>query len=100
MCAEKSTVFSFFQGFFIALRLVASAQGGNDISLSNLNQTLAAPKFVSACMTMLRNHFNACVVILSYFLVFLQKDTNSPLPTVSSSAPDSQWAIRVTSYYC
>ena len=35
------------QGFFIALRLVASAQGGNDISLNNLNQTLAPPKFVS-----------------------------------------------------
>uniref|UniRef100_A0A669END9 Epidermal growth factor receptor substrate 15-like 1 n=1 Tax=Oreochromis niloticus TaxID=8128 RepID=A0A669END9_ORENI len=34
------------RGFFIALRLVASAQGGNDISLHNLNQHLAAPKFV------------------------------------------------------
>uniref|UniRef100_A0AAX7VQ80 Epidermal growth factor receptor pathway substrate 15 like 1 n=1 Tax=Astatotilapia calliptera TaxID=8154 RepID=A0AAX7VQ80_ASTCA len=33
------------RGFFIALRLVASAQGGNDISLHNLNQNLAAPKF-------------------------------------------------------
>uniref|UniRef100_A0AAQ5YX37 Epidermal growth factor receptor pathway substrate 15 like 1 n=1 Tax=Amphiprion ocellaris TaxID=80972 RepID=A0AAQ5YX37_AMPOC len=33
------------RGFFIALRLVASAQGGNDISLNNLNQNLAAPKF-------------------------------------------------------
>uniref|UniRef100_A0A8C5FQ05 Epidermal growth factor receptor substrate 15-like 1 n=1 Tax=Gadus morhua TaxID=8049 RepID=A0A8C5FQ05_GADMO len=33
------------RGFFIALRLVASAQGGNDISLNNLNQTLAPPKF-------------------------------------------------------
>ncbi|KAJ0012008.1 hypothetical protein NQD34_012983 [Periophthalmus magnuspinnatus] len=55
------------RGFFLALRLVASAQGGNDISLNNLNQTLAAPTF---------------------------KDTSSPLLTVSSSAPDSQWAIR------
>uniref|UniRef100_A0A3B4ALK1 EH domain-containing protein n=1 Tax=Periophthalmus magnuspinnatus TaxID=409849 RepID=A0A3B4ALK1_9GOBI len=35
------------RGFFLALRLVASAQGGNDISLNNLNQTLAAPTFVS-----------------------------------------------------
>uniref|UniRef100_A0A8C3APQ1 Epidermal growth factor receptor pathway substrate 15 like 1 n=1 Tax=Cyclopterus lumpus TaxID=8103 RepID=A0A8C3APQ1_CYCLU len=33
------------RGFFIAVRLVASAQGGNDISLHNLNQHLAAPKF-------------------------------------------------------
>ncbi|GLD50866.1 epidermal growth factor receptor substrate 15-like 1 isoform X5 [Lates japonicus] len=55
------------RGFFIALRLVASAQGGNDISLHNLNQNLAAPKF---------------------------KDTSSPLLSVSTTAPDSQWAIR------
>ncbi|KAM7379584.1 hypothetical protein PAMP_005130 [Pampus punctatissimus] len=55
------------RGFFIALRLVASAQGGNDISLNNLNQTLAAPKF---------------------------KDTSSPLLSVSTSSTDSQWAIR------
>ncbi|XP_035489007.1 epidermal growth factor receptor substrate 15-like 1 isoform X4 [Scophthalmus maximus] len=55
------------RGFFIALRLVASAQGGNDISLNNLNQILAAPKF---------------------------KDTNSPLLSASTTAPDSQWAIR------
>uniref|UniRef100_A0A8C3AN22 Epidermal growth factor receptor pathway substrate 15 like 1 n=1 Tax=Cyclopterus lumpus TaxID=8103 RepID=A0A8C3AN22_CYCLU len=34
------------RGFFIAVRLVASAQGGNDISLHNLNQHLAAPKFL------------------------------------------------------
>uniref|UniRef100_A0A3Q1JDJ3 Epidermal growth factor receptor pathway substrate 15 like 1 n=1 Tax=Anabas testudineus TaxID=64144 RepID=A0A3Q1JDJ3_ANATE len=53
------------RGFFIALRLVASAQSGNDISLNNLNQNLAAPKF---------------------------KDTNSP--SVSMMASDSQWAIR------
>ncbi|XP_028328027.1 epidermal growth factor receptor substrate 15-like 1 isoform X2 [Gouania willdenowi] len=66
------------RGFFIALRLVASAQGGNDISLNNLNQNLAAPKF---------------------------RDTSSPLIGVnslatssssspSSSSPDTQWAIR------
>uniref|UniRef100_UPI0037E9C62A epidermal growth factor receptor substrate 15-like 1 isoform X2 n=1 Tax=Semicossyphus pulcher TaxID=241346 RepID=UPI0037E9C62A len=55
------------RGFFIALRLVASAQGGNDISLHNLNQNLAAPKFI---------------------------DTSSPLLSVSTAGPDSQWAIR------
>ncbi|CAL8346376.1 unnamed protein product [Merluccius merluccius] len=58
------------RGFFIALRLVASAQGGNDISLNNLNQTLAPPKF---------------------------KDTGSPLGSISSAlstSTDSQWAIR------
>uniref|UniRef100_A0A673BMX0 Epidermal growth factor receptor pathway substrate 15 like 1 n=1 Tax=Sphaeramia orbicularis TaxID=375764 RepID=A0A673BMX0_9TELE len=51
------------RGFFIALRLVASAQGGNDISLNNLNQALAAPKF---------------------------KDTNSPLLTASTTSPDEK----------
>ncbi|XP_031721164.1 epidermal growth factor receptor substrate 15-like 1 isoform X3 [Anarrhichthys ocellatus] len=55
------------RGFFIAVRLVASAQSGNDISLHNLNQHLAAPKF---------------------------KDTNSPLLSVSTTGPDLQWAIR------
>ncbi|KAM8851325.1 epidermal growth factor receptor substrate 15-like 1 isoform 2-T2 [Spinachia spinachia] len=55
------------RGFFIALRLVASAQSGNDISLNNLNQHLAAPKF---------------------------KDANSPLISVSTTAPDSEWSIR------
>ncbi|XP_047444685.1 epidermal growth factor receptor substrate 15-like 1 isoform X3 [Mugil cephalus] len=55
------------RGFFLALRLVASAQGGNDISLSNLHQNVAAPKF---------------------------KDTSSPLLGISTTAPESQWAIR------
>ncbi|KAM6948375.1 epidermal growth factor receptor substrate 15-like 1 [Aplochiton taeniatus] len=55
------------RGFFIALRLVASVQGGNDISLNNLNQTLSPPKF---------------------------NDTNSPLLRTSSPSIDSQWAIR------
>ncbi|XP_054482642.1 epidermal growth factor receptor substrate 15-like 1 isoform X2 [Anoplopoma fimbria] len=55
------------RGFFIAVRLVASAQGGNDISLHNLNQHLAAPTF---------------------------RDTYSPLLSVSTTGADSQWAIR------
>ncbi|XP_027875536.1 epidermal growth factor receptor substrate 15-like 1 isoform X2 [Xiphophorus couchianus] len=53
------------RGFFIAMRLVASAQGGNDISLNNLNQNVAVPKF---------------------------RDTESPLVTASSTTSD--WAIR------
>uniref|UniRef100_A0A3B5QQL3 Epidermal growth factor receptor substrate 15-like 1 n=1 Tax=Xiphophorus maculatus TaxID=8083 RepID=A0A3B5QQL3_XIPMA len=40
------------RGFFIAMRLVASAQGGNDISLNNLNQNVAVPKFVSVQITL------------------------------------------------
>lgn len=47
MHAEKLRFLPLSQGFFIALRLVASAQGGNDINLHNLNQNVAAPKFVS-----------------------------------------------------
>lgn len=39
------------QGFFIALRLVASAQAGNDVSLSNLSQSAAVPKFVRVYRT-------------------------------------------------
>uniref|UniRef100_A0A3Q2XBU3 EH domain-containing protein n=1 Tax=Hippocampus comes TaxID=109280 RepID=A0A3Q2XBU3_HIPCM len=35
------------RGFFIALRLVASAQAGHDVSISSLSQTLAPPTFVS-----------------------------------------------------
>ncbi|XP_061150574.1 epidermal growth factor receptor substrate 15-like 1 isoform X2 [Syngnathus typhle] len=53
------------KGFFIALRLVASAQSGHDISISNLSQTVPPPKF---------------------------RDTSSPLS--STPAPDSHWAIR------
>ncbi|XP_019712194.1 epidermal growth factor receptor substrate 15-like 1 [Hippocampus comes] len=53
------------RGFFIALRLVASAQAGHDVSISSLSQTLAPPTF---------------------------RDTSSPL--LSAPAPDSHWAIR------
>lgn len=35
------------------MRLVASAQGGNDVSLNNLNQNVAVPKFVSVQITLL-----------------------------------------------
>ncbi|KAM3603980.1 uncharacterized protein V6R79_004798 [Siganus canaliculatus] len=56
------------RGFFLAMRLVASAQGGNDISLNNLNQNLAAPKF---------------------------RDTSSPLLSVSKTGNDSHWGIRL-----
>ncbi|XP_037537761.1 epidermal growth factor receptor substrate 15-like 1 [Nematolebias whitei] len=55
------------RGFFIALRLVATAQSGNDISLNNLNKTITAPIF---------------------------RDVDSPLLSVSTPASDSLWAIR------
>ncbi|XP_051902110.1 epidermal growth factor receptor substrate 15-like 1 [Hippocampus zosterae] len=56
------------RGFFITLRLVASAQAGHDVSISSLSQTLAPPTF---------------------------RDTSSPLS--SAPAPDSHWAIRASS---
>ncbi|KAK5869431.1 hypothetical protein PBY51_024147 [Eleginops maclovinus] len=56
------------QGFYVALRLVACAQNGHEVSLSSLNLTIPPPKF---------------------------KDTSSP--SLSSTAPASSelhWAVR------
>ncbi|KAK5930308.1 hypothetical protein CgunFtcFv8_026553 [Champsocephalus gunnari] len=56
------------QGFYVALRLVACAQNGHEVSLSSLNLTIPPPKF---------------------------KDTSSP--SLSSTAPPSNelhWAVR------
>lgn len=36
-----------YQGFYVALRLVACAQSGSDISLNSLNLSVPPPKFVS-----------------------------------------------------
>lgn len=43
----KVHLFLLLQGFYVALRLVACAQGGQEISLSSLNLTVPPPKFVS-----------------------------------------------------
>ncbi|KAM8889938.1 epidermal growth factor receptor substrate 15-like 1 isoform 2-T2 [Synchiropus picturatus] len=56
------------QGFYVALRLVACAQSGQEISLSNLSLTVPPPKF---------------------------KDTNSPsLSSTTSTSGESHWAVR------
>ncbi|XP_035800914.1 epidermal growth factor receptor substrate 15-like 1 isoform X7 [Amphiprion ocellaris] len=56
------------QGFYIALRLVACAQSGQEVSLSSLNLTVPPPKF---------------------------KDTSSPsLSTTTSASGESHWAVR------
>ncbi|XP_076149923.1 uncharacterized protein eps15l1b isoform X5 [Alosa pseudoharengus] len=56
------------RGFFVALRLVASAQSGNDVSHNSLNHTVPAPKF---------------------------RDTGSPsLISASLLSTDSSWAVR------
>ncbi|XP_051990213.1 epidermal growth factor receptor substrate 15-like 1 isoform X2 [Xyrauchen texanus] len=57
------------RGFFNALRLVASAQGGSDVSVNSLNPSVPAPipKF---------------------------RDTLSPSLNISSSAADSSWAVK------
>ncbi|XP_053083542.1 epidermal growth factor receptor substrate 15-like 1 isoform X2 [Pangasianodon hypophthalmus] len=56
------------RGFFVALRLVASAQNGSDVSLACLNQTMSipAPKF---------------------------RDTASP-SIISTSSSDSTWTVK------
>lgn len=44
---RTNTVCFNFQGFYVALRLVACAQSGQEVSLSSLNLTVPPPKFVS-----------------------------------------------------
>ncbi|XP_059418983.1 epidermal growth factor receptor substrate 15-like 1 isoform X8 [Carassius carassius] len=57
------------KGFFSALRLVASAQGGSDVSLNNPSQNISAPipKF---------------------------RDAVSPSLNITTSASDSSWTIK------
>nr|XP_048298777.1 epidermal growth factor receptor substrate 15-like 1 isoform X4 [Myodes glareolus] len=55
------------QGFFVALRLVACAQSGHEVTLSNLSLTMPPPKF---------------------------HDTSSPLMATQSST-ETHWAVRV-----
>ncbi|TRY55225.1 hypothetical protein DNTS_032687 [Danionella cerebrum] len=57
------------KGFFTALRLVASAQGGSDVTLNSLSQNAAAhiPKF---------------------------RDAGSPSVSLTSSAVDSSWTVK------
>ena len=42
-----NAVYFLSQGFYVALRLVACAQSGQEVSLSSLNLTVPPPKFVS-----------------------------------------------------
>uniref|UniRef100_A0A4W5RCA4 Epidermal growth factor receptor pathway substrate 15 like 1 n=1 Tax=Hucho hucho TaxID=62062 RepID=A0A4W5RCA4_9TELE len=55
------------QGFYVALRLVACAQSGQDVSLTSLNLTIPPPKF---------------------------KDTSSPSLSTSSVSSEPHWAVR------
>lgn len=55
------------QEFFVALRLVACAQNGQDVSLSNLNLAVPPPRF---------------------------HDTNSPLLISGTSATELPWAVK------
>ncbi|XP_028643630.1 epidermal growth factor receptor substrate 15-like 1 isoform X4 [Grammomys surdaster] len=55
------------QGFYVALRLVACAQSGHEVTLTNLSLTMPPPKF---------------------------HDTSSPLMATQSSA-ETHWAVRV-----
>ncbi|XP_041967597.1 epidermal growth factor receptor substrate 15-like 1 isoform X4 [Alosa sapidissima] len=55
------------QGFYVALRLVACAQSGQEVSLTSFNLTVPPPKF---------------------------KDTSSPSLTTVSSSSESHWIVR------
>ncbi|XP_062250886.1 epidermal growth factor receptor substrate 15-like 1 isoform X2 [Platichthys flesus] len=56
------------QGFYVALRLVACAQSGQEVSLSSLNPTIPPPKF---------------------------KDTSSPsMSNTASASSELHWAVR------
>lgn len=46
------------QGFYVALRLVACAQSGHEVALSNLNLNTPPPKFVSV------GNLHACLIYL------------------------------------
>ncbi|XP_041861785.1 epidermal growth factor receptor substrate 15-like 1 isoform X3 [Melanotaenia boesemani] len=60
------------QGFYVALRLVACAQSGQEVSLSSLNLTVPPPKFVSV----------------------KSKDTSSPSLSNTCVSAESHWAVR------
>lgn len=47
ICGVLSLTAVSIKGFFTALRLVASAQGGSDVSLNSLSQNTPIPKLVS-----------------------------------------------------
>ncbi|XP_031430993.1 epidermal growth factor receptor substrate 15-like 1 isoform X3 [Clupea harengus] len=55
------------QGFYVALRLVACAQSGQEVSLASLNLTVPPPKF---------------------------KDTSSPSLTTVPASSESHWIVR------
>uniref|UniRef100_A0A8C4TJU1 Epidermal growth factor receptor pathway substrate 15 like 1 n=1 Tax=Erpetoichthys calabaricus TaxID=27687 RepID=A0A8C4TJU1_ERPCA len=55
------------QGFYVALKLVACAQNGQDVSISSLNVSVPPPKF---------------------------HDTSSPLLIATLPSTDSHWAVR------
>ncbi|KAJ8372918.1 hypothetical protein AAFF_G00275680 [Aldrovandia affinis] len=61
------------QGFFVALRLVACAQNGSDVSIASLSLPMTPPKF---------------------------KDTSSPSLSMTSSTGDSHWASGVSAEFC
>uniref|UniRef100_A0A673CQ22 Epidermal growth factor receptor pathway substrate 15-like 1a n=1 Tax=Sphaeramia orbicularis TaxID=375764 RepID=A0A673CQ22_9TELE len=67
-CYQSNKLYVFPQGFYVALRLVACAQSGQEVSLSSLNLTVPPPKF---------------------------KDTSSPsLGSTASVTGELHWAVR------
>uniref|UniRef100_A0A8C9PKH1 Epidermal growth factor receptor pathway substrate 15 like 1 n=1 Tax=Spermophilus dauricus TaxID=99837 RepID=A0A8C9PKH1_SPEDA len=66
-CGVDASPFLGSQGFYVALRLVACAQSGHEVTLSNLSLSMPPPKF---------------------------HDTSSPLMVTPPSA-EAPWAVRV-----
>ncbi|XP_070229346.1 epidermal growth factor receptor substrate 15-like 1 isoform X1 [Bos mutus] len=85
------------QGFYVALRLVACAQSGHEVTLSNLNLNMPPPKFHCE-MDILTVNTCSCSRIrcqLQWSLSLSpQHDSSSPLMVTAPSA-EAHWAVRV-----
>uniref|UniRef100_A0A8C6M911 Epidermal growth factor receptor pathway substrate 15-like 1a n=1 Tax=Nothobranchius furzeri TaxID=105023 RepID=A0A8C6M911_NOTFU len=66
------------QGFYVALRLVACAQSGQEVSLSSLNLTVPPPKFVS---------FTPSLALLSFHTSLMPEEKNKFDGIFESLAP-------------
>uniref|UniRef100_A0A6Q2ZBY7 Epidermal growth factor receptor pathway substrate 15-like 1a n=1 Tax=Esox lucius TaxID=8010 RepID=A0A6Q2ZBY7_ESOLU len=74
------------QGFYVALRLVACAQSGQDVSLNSLNLTVPPPKFVSIVLTEEKSKFDGIFESLSPVNGLLSGDKVKPV-LINSKLP-------------
>lgn len=79
----------FIQGFFIALRLVACAQSGHDVSLGSLSLTLPPPKFVSIYLkTFIVFVFKRLLLIGTQAVLVFARDATVFLKSLDEPAED------------